>query len=110
MDLEVDGMEEMSKWKHARNPLIITPAIEAAKLVMEQQINKEGVRDYFERTPHDQDQIRKTVILPEPKVDPVKVCSVCNGTGKIEHDCDCHLCDIFDEACPECDGTGKYEV
>ena len=31
----------------------------------------------------------------------------CGGSGEIEHDCSCDLCDIYDEECWECDGSGE---
>lgn len=37
-------------------------------------------------------------------------CEGCDGTGTIEHDCDCPYCDHKEEDCPDCDGTGKQEL
>lgn len=33
-------------------------------------------------------------------------CPVCSGAGGSEHDCDCEHCDMSDEDCTACQGTG----
>lgn len=33
-------------------------------------------------------------------------CALCDGSGEIDHECDCERCDICYDECDECDGSG----
>jgi hypothetical protein len=40
----------------------------------------------------------------------VTECQDCDGSGEIDHECDCDLCDETSEECEACDGEGERSV
>ena len=49
------------------------------------------------------------VLITNPAPEPeAKKCVKCNGSGVIDHKCDCIFCEGVEEECSECDGEGSH--